>query len=87
MARPSVAARNLSLTEELERLEQSITLTLQGTACWLAQSLSLLVSWLTFAKEIDSNFSKAHRIVTTSIIPVVEQYGEHSRAVWEASKV
>ena len=30
MARPSVAARNLSLTEELERLEQSITLTLQG---------------------------------------------------------
>lgn len=30
MARPSVAARNLSLTEELEKLEQSITLTLQG---------------------------------------------------------
>ncbi|KAG6004159.1 hypothetical protein E4U21_001376 [Claviceps maximensis] len=65
MARPSTAARNLSLMEELERLEQSITLTLQ---------------------EIDHNFSKAHRIVTTSIIPVVEQYGEHSRAVWEASK-
>ncbi|TWU76482.1 DASH complex subunit ask1 [Metarhizium rileyi] len=65
MARSSVAARNLSLMEELEKLEQSITLTLQ---------------------EIDHNFSKAHRIVTTSIIPVVEQYGEHSRAVWEASK-
>ncbi|KAM4056798.1 DASH complex subunit ask1 domain-containing protein [Hirsutella rhossiliensis] len=65
MARPSAAARNLSLTEELEKLEQSITLTLQ---------------------EIDHNFSKAHRIVTTSILPVVEQYGEHSRAVWEASK-
>ncbi|KAG6039521.1 hypothetical protein E4U41_002491 [Claviceps citrina] len=65
MARPSMAARNLSLMEELEKLEQSITLTLQ---------------------EIDHNFSKAHRIVTTSIIPVVEQYGEHSRAVWEASK-
>jgi hypothetical protein len=32
MARPSTAAtRNLTLTEELERLEQSITLTLQGT--------------------------------------------------------
>lgn len=30
MARPSAAARNLSLTEELEKLEQSITLTLQG---------------------------------------------------------
>ncbi|KAK1755771.1 hypothetical protein QBC47DRAFT_422900 [Echria macrotheca] len=51
--------------EELEKLEQSITLTLQ---------------------EIDSNFSKAHRIVTTSILPLVEQYGEHSRSVWEASK-
>ncbi|KAK0391092.1 hypothetical protein NLU13_0594 [Sarocladium strictum] len=65
MARPGAAARNLSLTEELERLEQSITLTLQ---------------------EIDHNFSKSHRIVTTSILPLVEQYGEHSRAVWEASK-
>ncbi|KAJ3465651.1 hypothetical protein MRS44_006309 [Fusarium solani] len=65
MSRPSNAARNLSLTEELERLEQSITLTLQ---------------------EIDHNFSKSHRIVTTSILPLVEQYGEHSRAVWEASK-
>ncbi|PHH82889.1 hypothetical protein CDD82_4424 [Ophiocordyceps australis] len=58
-------ARNLTLTEELEKLEQSITLTLQ---------------------EIDHNFSKAHRIVTTSILPLVDQYGEHSRAVWEASK-
>lgn len=66
MSRPgSSAARNLTLTEELERLEQSITLTLQ---------------------EIDSNFSRAHRIVTTSILPLVEQYGEHSKAVWEASK-
>ncbi|OAQ97019.1 hypothetical protein LLEC1_03894 [Akanthomyces lecanii] len=65
MARPSVAARNFSQTEELERLEQSITLTLQ---------------------EIDHNFSKAHRIVTSSILPVVEQYGENSKAIWEASK-
>lgn len=32
MARPSTAARALSLTEELEKLEQSITLTLQGKA-------------------------------------------------------
>jgi hypothetical protein len=32
MARPpSAAQRNLSLMEELEKLEQSITLTLQGT--------------------------------------------------------
>ncbi|KAI1361797.1 DASH complex subunit Ask1-domain-containing protein [Xylaria arbuscula] len=69
MSRPVMASsssgRNLTLTEELERLEQSITLTLQ---------------------EIDHNFSKAHRIVTTSILPLVEQYGEHSKNVWEASK-
>ncbi|KAL8808836.1 MAG: hypothetical protein Q9223_003561 [Gallowayella weberi] len=57
--------RNLTLTEELERLEQSITLTLQ---------------------EIDHNFSRAHRIVTTSILPVVENYAEHSKNVWESSK-
>ena len=55
----------LTLTEELEKLEQSITLTLQ---------------------EIDHNFSKAHRIVTTSILPIVEQYAGHSHDVWEGSK-
>ncbi|RAL61631.1 hypothetical protein DID88_002700 [Monilinia fructigena] len=66
MSRASVSsARPLSLTEELEKLEQSITLTLQ---------------------EIDHNFSRAHRIVTTSILPVVEQYANHSNAVWEGSK-
>ncbi|KAI2624310.1 DASH complex subunit Ask1-domain-containing protein [Hypoxylon sp. NC1633] len=66
MSRPGPSSgRSLTLTEELERLEQSITLTLQ---------------------EIDHNFSKAHRIVTTSILPLVEQYGEESKAVWEASK-
>src|SRR5271167_3306363 len=37
--------------------------------------------------EIDHNFSRAHRIVTTSILPIVEQYAEHSKAVWEGSKV
>lgn len=57
--------RQLSQTEELERLEQSITLTLQ---------------------EIDHNFSRAHRIVTSSILPIVEQYAHHSREVWEGSK-
>ncbi|KAL8973025.1 MAG: hypothetical protein Q9197_002522 [Variospora fuerteventurae] len=57
--------RNLTLTEELEKLEQSITLTLQ---------------------EIDHNFSRAHRIVTTSILPVVENYAEQSTKVWESSK-
>lgn len=57
--------RNLSLTEELEKLEQSITLTLQ---------------------EIDHNFSRAHRIVTSSILPIVEKYAENSAAVWEGSK-
>ncbi|TVY93662.1 DASH complex subunit [Lachnellula willkommii] len=59
------SARPLTLTEELEKLEQSITLTLQ---------------------EIDHNFSRAHRIVTSSILPIVEQYAEHSSAVWEGSK-
>lgn len=64
MSRPS-ASRNLTLTEELERLEQQITLTLQ---------------------EIDSNFSKAHRIVTGSILPIVDQYAKHSADVWDGSK-
>ncbi|EKD15471.1 DASH complex subunit Ask1 [Drepanopeziza brunnea f. sp. 'multigermtubi' MB_m1] len=65
MSRSSSTVRPLSLTEELEKLEQSITLTLQ---------------------EIDHNFSRAHRIVTSSILPIVEQYAEHSNAVWEGSK-
>lgn len=66
MSRQSIAPqRNLSQMEELEKLEQSITLTLQ---------------------EIDHNFSRAHRIVTTGILPIVEQYGKHSEAVWEGSK-
>ncbi|KAK4947604.1 DASH complex subunit ask1 [Elasticomyces elasticus] len=67
MSRISSAAqpRTLTLTEELEKLEQSITLTLQ---------------------EIDHNFSRAHRIVTSSILPVVEQYATHSKEVWEGSK-
>ncbi|KAF1823304.1 uncharacterized protein K489DRAFT_409179 [Dissoconium aciculare CBS 342.82] len=60
-----MAQRSLTLTEELERLEQQITLTLQ---------------------EIDSNFSKAHRIVTASILPIVEEHAKHSNAVWEGSK-
>jgi len=38
-------------------------------------------------QEIDSNFSKAHRIVTGSILPIVEQYAKHSSDVWEGSKV
>lgn len=62
---PSGGSRPLSLTEELEKLEQSITLTLQ---------------------EIDANFSRAHRIVTSSIIPTVERYRRHSDAVWQGSK-
>lgn len=65
MSRHSSAPRTLTLTEELEKLEQSITLTLQ---------------------EIDSNFSRAHRIVTSSILPIVEEYAKHSGDVWEGSK-
>jgi DASH complex subunit ASK1 len=74
--------RNLTLTEELERLEQSITLTLQGTANTMQLGLHT-----DFLAEIDSNFSRAHRIVTTSILPIVEQYAEHSKDVWEGAKV
>ncbi|KAL3418332.1 DASH complex subunit Ask1 [Phlyctema vagabunda] len=56
------SARSL---EELEKLEQQITLTLQ---------------------EIDQNFNRAHRIVSTSILPIIEQYRDHSNSLWEASK-
>ncbi|KAK6346815.1 DASH complex subunit ask1 [Orbilia brochopaga] len=56
------APRQLSLTEELERLEQSITLTMQ---------------------EIDRNFSQCHRIITHSIMPIVDRYAEHSRELCE----
>ncbi|KAL4934615.1 DASH complex subunit ASK1 [Aspergillus undulatus] len=66
MSRPSsMVQRPLTLTEELEKLEQSITLTLQ---------------------EIDHNFSRAHRIVATGILPVVQQYSEASRDVREGAK-
>ncbi|KAK9465190.1 DASH complex subunit Ask1-domain-containing protein [Lipomyces arxii] len=54
-----------SLAEELEKVEQSITLTLQ---------------------EIDQNFSTSHRIITSSILPTVEQYALQSQAVWQSSK-
>jgi len=39
------------------------------------------------AAEIDHNFARAHRIVTSSILPIVERYGQESEAVWEGSKV
>ena len=80
--------RNLSLTEELERLEQSITLTLQGNSLtWLIclQEGSMFTD--DASAEIDHNFSKAHRIVTSSILPVVDQYAQHSRDAWEGTKV
>lgn len=77
--------RNLTLTEELEKLEQSITLTLQGKI-YSCQCNSKRCG-LTTTTEIDHNFSRAHRIVTSSILPIVEQYAEHSKNVWEGSKV
>ena len=40
-----------------------------------------------YSTEIDHNFSRAHRIVTASILPIVDQYAEHSKNVWEGSKV
>ena len=72
MSRPSAQPqRPLTLTEELEKLEQSITLTLQGkSGCIQTFGQPLIV---VPTVEIDQNFSQAHRIVTTSILPLVEQ--------------
>lgn len=75
--------RPLTLTEELEKLEQSITLTLQGKQARCPNN----VNKTDMPAEIDHNFSQAHRIVTTSILPLVEQYAENSRDVWEGAKV
>lgn len=41
---------------------------------------------MSITAEIDSNFSRAHRIVTTSILPIVDQHAEQSRRVWEGAK-
>ncbi|POS87316.1 hypothetical protein EPUL_000709 [Erysiphe pulchra] len=65
MSRPLSMTASTSLTEELDKLEQSITLTLQ---------------------EIDHNFSRAHAIVNSSILPIVEKYATHSNAVCEGSQ-
>lgn len=78
--------RNLTLTEELEKLEQSITLTLQGVLP-VTRNRARGIHQLMLSLEIDHNFSKAHRIVTASILPIVERYAEHSKDVWEGSKV
>lgn len=87
MSRAGVSsARPLSLTEELEKLEQSITLTLQGKIDDIFY-LEIICLFTNSISEIDHNFSRAHRIVTTSILPVIEQYANHSNAVWEGSKV
>lgn len=79
----------LSLTAELEKLEQSITLTLQGFFFSLFLFFYKKESGrlIGVVVEIDHNFSKAHRIVTTSIIPIVERYAKESEAVWDGSKV
>ncbi|BFZ53139.1 DASH complex subunit ask1 [Savitreella phatthalungensis] len=36
--------------------------------------------------EIDSNFSKCHRIITAEVLPVVEKYAENSEGVWTHSR-
>ncbi|QSL65505.1 hypothetical protein MERGE_002818 [Pneumocystis wakefieldiae] len=36
--------------------------------------------------EIDANFNRCHRIVTTKILPIIENYAENSRRIWENSK-
>ncbi|EER40710.1 predicted protein [Histoplasma capsulatum H143] len=52
MSRPNPAQRNLSLTEELERLEQSITLTLQAVLTELSpQAFSQLLNNMLNSRE------------------------------------
>lgn len=58
-------SKKVSLTAELEKLEHTITMTLQ---------------------EIDRNFSRCHRIITTSILPIIERYSLESSDVWNGSQ-
>jgi len=37
--------------------------------------------------EIDHNFSKAHQIITASILPIIERYGKQSQGVLEGTQV
>lgn len=37
-------------------------------------------------QEIDLNFAKAHKIVTSTIVPVIERYGAESRRVWQGAE-
>ncbi|ORY79559.1 DASH complex subunit Ask1-domain-containing protein [Protomyces lactucae-debilis] len=36
--------------------------------------------------SIDGSFAASHRIITASILPIVEQYAEHSAGVWQHAK-
>jgi len=75
MARPSTAAtRNLTLTEELERLEQSITLTPQGTHSNLPNEEHA------FAKHFTRNRSQLQSRPPDSY----NQYPAYRRAICEA---
>ncbi|KAK4968699.1 hypothetical protein LTR28_001759, partial [Elasticomyces elasticus] len=82
----TTSSRTLTLTEELEQLEQSITLTLQGDYLSTTSASDTTARSAYRISEIDHNFSRAHRIVTSSILPIVEQYAEHSKHVWEGAK-
>ncbi|KAK4985017.1 DASH complex subunit ask1 [Elasticomyces elasticus] len=82
----TTSSRTLTLTEELEQLEQSITLTLQGDYLSTISASETTGRSAYRVLEIDHNFSRAHRIVTSSILPIVEQYAEHSKNVWEGAK-
>lgn len=50
----------------------------------LAESLERTEQSITLAlQEIDRNFAKATHIVTNSILPVIERYGQNSRDLWK----
>lgn len=38
-------------------------------------------------QEIDANFARAHQIVTATLLPAVNVYGQHSAKAWHSAKV
>lgn len=54
----------------------------------LADQLMQLDSAITSTlHEIDANFAKAHQIVTSTLLPAVKVYGQHTAKTWHSAKV
>ncbi|EFX05766.1 dash complex subunit [Grosmannia clavigera kw1407] len=65
---------------------QHLILEAGSTTTMSRASVSLAHRPLSTTEELEKLEHRAHRIVITSILPVVEQYGEQCRAVWDSSK-